>query len=52
MDFVFVDIILKRRDIAAVTIAAGAAAGCNGAVGKFSYGSLLVIFFVTPILRY
>lgn len=33
----FVDVILKCRDVTAVTIAADRAARCNGAVGKLSY---------------
>ena len=39
--FMLVDVILKRRDITAVTVAADGAAGCNGTAGKLSHGRLL-----------
>ena len=41
--FMLVDVILKRRDITAVTVAADGAAGCNGTAGKLSHGRLLDI---------
>ena len=39
----FVGVVLKCGNITAVTITADGAAGCNGAVGKFSHGGLLDI---------